>query len=60
MVSQEFSDIPAGQEDNIFQASGHFLLEYGKIQTHANSKKVNLLKQMLFKLYFPSVYYFFK
>ena len=45
MLSQEFSDIPAGQEEaDIFQASGYFLLGHGKIQAHANSKKVNLLK----------------
>lgn len=55
IVSQEFSDIPTGQEEAaIFPASNHFMLGYGKIQVHDNTKKVNLLKKRLFRHYFPS------
>lgn len=45
IVSKEFNDIPAGWEKaDIFQASDHFMVWYGKMQVHANNKEVNLLK----------------
>lgn len=36
----------------IFQASDHSMLGYGKMQVHANNKKVNLLKEMISNIIF--------